>query len=71
MTCTTLIKKPKKCMKMIFLKKISLNNTKIFAKNTHWRVETQLSEIFANVGKSATEKQNKKKLKPKFYINPF
>ena len=71
MTCTTHIKKPKKCMKMIFLKKISLNNTKIFAKNTHWRVETQLSGIFANVGKSATEKQNKKKLKPKFYINPF
>ena len=71
MTCTTLIKKPKKCMKMIFLKKISLNNTKIFSKNAHWRVETQLSGIFANVGKSATEKQNKKKLKPKFYINPF
>ena len=71
MTCTTLIKKPKKCMKMIFLKKISLNNTKIFAKNAHWRVETQLSGIFANVGKSATEKQNKKKLKPKFYLNPF
>ena len=48
-------------------KKFSRNNTKIFSKNTHWRVETQLPGKFANIGKSATEKQ-KKKIKPKLFI---
>ena len=43
-------------------KKFSRNNTKIFSKNTHWRVETQLPGEFANIGKSATEKQKKKKI---------
>ena len=44
-------------------KKFSRNNTKIFSKNTHWRVETQLPGKFANIGKSATEKQKKKTTK--------
>ena len=52
-------------------KKFSRNNTKILAKNTHWRVETQLSGKFANIGKSAIEKQNKKKSKPNFFIERF
>ena len=56
MTCTTLIKKLKKCMKMKFLKKkLSRGNTKILAKNAQWRVEIQLSRKFANIGKSAIE----------------
>ena len=47
-------------MKMKFLKKnLSRNNTKILAKSTHRRVETQLSRKFANIGKSAIEQQNK------------
>ena len=52
-------------------KKFSRNNTKILAKNTHWRVETQLSGKFANIGESATEKQSIKKFKPKFFIKSF
>ena len=49
-------------------KKFSRNNTKIFSKNTHWRVETQLPGEFANIGKSATEKQKKKKLNQSFSL---
>ena len=48
-------------------KKFSRNNTKIFSKNTHWRVETQLPGKFANIGKSATEKQKKKQLNIKSF----
>ena len=57
---------------MKFLKKqLSRNNTRILAKNTHWRVETQLCGKYANIGKSAIEKQNKKKFKPNFLTESF
>ena len=52
-------------------KKLSQNNTKILAKNTHWSVETQLSGKFTNIGKSVIVKQNKNKFKQKFFIKSF
>ena len=70
MTCTTLIKKLKKCMKMKFLKKIS---AEAILKSLQ-KILIALLKLFgkfANIWKSAIEKQNKKKLKPKFFIKSF
>ena len=50
---------------------LNLTNTKALAKNIHWRVETQLSGEFANIGESATEKLSIKRFKPKCFVKSF
>ena len=71
MTCTTLSKKLKKCMKMKFLK---INSAETILKSLQKILIAVLKHNSLEnlqTGKSAVEKQNKKKLKPKFFIKSF
>ena len=53
-------------MKMKFLKKNSAETILKSLPKTHCRVETQFFGKFADIGKSAIEKQNKTKLNQNF-----